>query len=265
MNRRSFLSDTVVYSSLFGLNWKLPLSKTHLLTFSFDDGFKKSFYRAAEIHEEYGLSACFNVIATGHFKSFRAIDDWILPELLGDFNDWNKLKAKGHELMPHTWEHLNLTKVPLQKAKDNIDKCLEYFEENLDDFKVKEAVFNYAFLASTPEIEKYTLTKVAASRTGAWLCLDDTRVNEVPSAHSAIQLGAWANGPGYCDDFLDREIETFLKGKGGWLILNLHGFDNEGWGPVRTSYFDKLLKRLVKVEYLDILPTGMALKKYGGV
>jgi len=231
-----------------------------MLTFSFDDGFKKSFYRAAEIHEEYGLSACFNVIASGHFPTFKAVDDWILPELLGDFNDWNKLKSRGHEIMPHTWEHLNLTKIPLNKAKDNIDKCLAYFEENLDGYKNEEAVFNYAFCASNTEIEEYTLSKVLAARTGGWLFMDGKMTNEIPVSKDPVKLGCWVKGPGFADEYLESEINSFLEGPGGWLIFNLHGFDNEGWGPVRTSYFDQLLKRLVEVDYLDIKPAGQILQ-----
>ncbi len=41
--------------------------KIHLLTLNFDDGFKKSFLKLAEIHEGYGLKACLNMIASGNF------------------------------------------------------------------------------------------------------------------------------------------------------------------------------------------------------
>ncbi|MBX2877459.1 MAG: polysaccharide deacetylase family protein [Saprospiraceae bacterium] len=261
MRRRSFIKGTTAFSLLYDVGAWFTSKKTHILTFSFDDGFKKSFYRAAEIHEEYGLSACFNVIASGHLPEFKAVDDWIRPELLGDFDDWNTLKGRGHEVMPHTWEHLNLTKVPLRKAKNNIDKCLEYFERHLDGYKNEEAVFNYAFCASTPEIEAYTLEKVLAARTGGWLFLEDKMTNDLPTLKKPIRLGCWTQGPGFSDDYLENEIDTFLEGPGGWLIFNLHGFDNEGWGPVSTKYFDGLLKRLVMIDYLNIKPTGMVLKE----
>jgi len=38
----------------------------HIITVSFDDGFRKSSEKTAQICEQRGLSACFNVIATGH-------------------------------------------------------------------------------------------------------------------------------------------------------------------------------------------------------
>ena len=235
--------------------WFTP-NKTHIISFSFDDGFKKSFYRAAEINEEYGLRACFNVIASGHFPNFKKVDDWILPELLGNFEDWNKLQVRGHEIMPHTWEHLNLTKVKMKKAKKNIDKCLEYFEENLEGYTNEKAVFNYAFCASNNSLDQFLLERVKAVRTGGWLILDDTKVNQIPQKNEKQTLGCWIQGPGFCDDYIETEVNSFLKGEGGWLIFNLHGFDEEGWGPIRTSYFDGLLKRLAEIKNLEILPVG---------
>jgi hypothetical protein len=54
-------------------------------------------------------------------------------------------------------------------------------------------------------------------------------------------------------------VSDFLDSKGGWMILNTHGLDNEGWGPISTSYLQSLLSRLVKVNKLEIMPTGAVL------
>ena len=35
-----------------------------------------------------------------------------------------------------------------EKAKENIDKCLNYFEEHLEGYKASEAVYNFAYNAS---------------------------------------------------------------------------------------------------------------------
>lgn len=261
MHRRDFIQSTTFSSLTYGLGFFLKTSKTHALTLSFDDGFKKSFYRVAEIYEEYGLKACFNVIASGHLASFKAVGTWIRPELLGDFHDWNALKNRGHEVMPHTWEHLNLPQIPLKKAKLNIDKCLNYFENNLDGYLASEAVYNFAFNASTPELDQFVLERVRAVRTGGWLVLNDQRANSLPIKKEPLALGCWASGPDYCDDFVEEEINNFLKESGGWLIINLHGLDNEGWGPLRIKYLDGLLKRLVKIDHLEVCPAGVLLSQ----
>jgi len=57
----------------------------------------------------------------------------------------------------------------------------------------------------------------------------------------------------------DAEGRGFLKTDGGWLILNLHGLDEEGWGPISAAYLDKLLQRLSRIDQLAVLPTGAAL------
>jgi peptidoglycan/xylan/chitin deacetylase (PgdA/CDA1 family) len=266
MKRRQFITHSLTAAGSLSLGYMGLLGdpkKTHLLSLSFDDGFKKSFYRIAEIHENYGLKACLNVIATGHLKSFNTDFQWIPQNLLGDFNDWNKLKERGHEIMPHTWEHLNLTEIPIEKAKENIEKCLDYFENNLGGYTSDGAVYNFAYNASTPELEDFALTKVSAIRTGGWLVLKDSMVNAIPVKEQPLRLGCWGHGPDFCDDYVEEEINKFLATDGGWLILNLHGLDEEGWGPVHGDYLDNLLKRLVKIDNLSIQPTGEIVKQIG--
>ncbi len=238
--------------------------KTHILTLSFDDGFKKSFYRIADIHESYGLKACLNVIASGHLNSFKPKDKWIPPESLGNFDDWNILQDRGHEIMPHTWEHLNLTEIPIVKAKENIDKCLNYFEEHLEGFKSSESVYNFAYNASTPELEDYLFQRVRAIRTGGWLVLNGSKSNLLPVSPKPARLGCWGYGPDFCDDFVEEQVNDFLASSGGWLILNLHGLENEGWGPIRTSYLDNLLMRVTKIDYLAVMSYGEVLGQTKG-
>jgi hypothetical protein len=63
---------------------------------------------------------------------------------------------------------------------------------------------------------------------------------------------------------VEQQINGFLSSKGGWLVLNLHGLDAEGWGPVSSKYLDDLLKRLVKIEKVEVLPAGELLKRNMG-
>ena len=46
--------------------------KKHFIMLSFDDGFKKSSIRTAEIYGKYHLSACINVIATAIFRALNS-------------------------------------------------------------------------------------------------------------------------------------------------------------------------------------------------
>lgn len=258
MKRRHFIKTTATAAVIPSLGFKPSnATKTHIITFSFDDGFKKSFLKLADIHEEYGLKACLNVIASGHMPDFKQVDDWILPELMGDFEDWNNLVFRGHEVMPHSWQHKNLAKLDPYEAKQLIAKCIVYFNENLMRFDPKKAVFNFPFNSSTNKLDKYALSLVRAVRN--W---GDGEINPFPSKKSKFILGCRTNGPGNNDEWLDEKINKFLAMDGGWLIFNLHGLDDEGWGPISTEYFIALLERLVVVKNLEIIPTGMALEKY---
>lgn len=256
MDRRTFIKATAISSLAYGLGASGSIDKTHILTFSFDDGFKKSFYRVADIFEEHGLMACFNVIASGHFPDFQQVDDWILPELLGSFDDWNALKARGHEVMPHSWKHLNLARQPLDEAKAWIVKCLDYFTENLDGYQDEDAVFNFPFNSSTPELEAFALSKVLAIRSR-----EIPATEAAPTSRNVFRQGCRTNGPGNIDDWVELQVSKFLASAGGWLILNVHGLDNEGWGPMSTGYLNGLIKRLARVESLELAPTGEVLKR----
>ena len=259
MKRRQFIKTTAAGALIPSLGFRpSSATKTHILTFSFDDGFKKSFIKLAEIHEEYGLKACLNVIASGHFPDFEAVDDWILPELMGDFDTWNNLAFRGHEVMPHSWEHNNLAKLDPQEAKKLISKCITYFNENLMRFNPEKAVFNFPFNSSTDELNQHALTLVRAVRTRG------NAINPLPSKNTKRVLGCTTNGPGNNDEWVEEKVNNFLNSEGGWLVFNLHGLDEEGWGPISTTYFVELLEKLVVVKNLEIIPAGMALEKYAG-
>lgn len=260
MKRRYFLKSAAVASVLapaFGFR-ESHAAKSHLISFSFDDGFKKSFLKLADIHEEYGLKACMNVIASGHLPSFRAVGEWILPELMGDFEDWNHIVERGHEVMPHSWEHNNLTKTDTFEAKQLMSKCIVYFNEQLIGFKPKKAVFNFPFNASNAALENHGLRLVGAVRTIA-----NGAINPFPSKATTRVLGCESHGPGLSDAWVEDKVNSFLAGSGGWMILNLHGLDDEGWGPISTDYFVDLLEKLAVIKHLEIIPVGKALEKYG--
>ena len=255
ISRRSFIK-TSTFASIALTSGSLfaDENKTHIITLSFDDGFKKSFYKVANIYEKYGLSACFNVIASGHLPDFKGVDQWILPELMGDFDDWNELKNRGHEVMPHSWKHLNLAQQPLEEAKQLIVKCLNYFQDHLVGYKNSESVFNFPFNASTPELEEFVLSQVMALRSfgGA--------VNDIPAHEAPFRLGCSSKGPGNIDQWVNDSINEFLLTNGGWLILNLHGLDYEGWGPMSETFLNNLIKKLSEMTNVQVLPTGQVLQ-----
>ncbi len=254
--RRTFLkiasasAASLVFPMLSGAAEAAPPKKTHLVTLSFDDGFRKSFARIAEIFEKRRLSACLNIVAAGLPE-----DAYIKNSPLGDFTLWNELKQRGHEIMPHGYRHENLARLPLDQAQDLVRRCLGVFAEKLGGFDPKQAVFNFPYNASTPELERWLPTQVRAFRTGGGA------INPWPRSGQA-KLTCVSSGPGNCEAAIDRELARLLARPSGWLVFNTHGLDEEGWGPIRASYLEALLDRLLARESVEILPAGRALAKY---
>jgi peptidoglycan/xylan/chitin deacetylase (PgdA/CDA1 family) len=228
----------------------------HIITLSFDDGFKKSNSKIAEIYEKHGLSACFNIIASGHVGDFVSPDAYQDEIVKGDFQLWNEFKDRGHEIMPHSWKHSRLPDLPLVEAIGLMERCLATFESDLDGFKRETSVFNFSYNYSSPELEEWLTTQVRAYRTR--VVGIQQGINPVPSKDT-MAIGTCGFGPGNCEEHLDQCIETLLAMPEGWLVYNTHGLDGEGWGPIGADYLDRLLERLLQIESVNILPTAKAL------
>jgi peptidoglycan/xylan/chitin deacetylase (PgdA/CDA1 family) len=223
----------------------------YIVSLSFDDGFEKSNLQIADIYEKVGLSACFNVLAREEVDGEK-VNDPYHNHLKGDFKLWNELQARGHEIMPHGLIHHNLAKMPLTDAQRSITRCLEIFTQEMENFQAQEAVYNFAYNASTAEIEAWLPEVVKAFRTGG------DGINPLPY-RGQVRLTTSAYGPENCEWHLDEHIARLLAQPSGWLIYNVHGLDEEGWGPIRSEYLEGLLERMSGTQGVTILPVGRAL------
>jgi peptidoglycan/xylan/chitin deacetylase (PgdA/CDA1 family) len=227
--------------------------KRHIITLSYDDGFEKSSIKTAELYEKYGLSAAINVIATAHEKQFGLPNEYHSWPV-GDFNLWNDLQSRGHEIMPHGYNHSNLQELPLEDAQELVNKCLEIFSRELKGFKAENAVFNFPYNASNPEIESWLKPRVRAIRTGGPV------VNPLPYPDQ-FRLTCISHGPENIDRHLEEKINEFLMEPSGWFIYNTHGLDEEGWGPVSSVFLDELLDRLNEHESAEVLSVTQSLNQ----
>jgi len=245
------VATVAMHSDLFA-GESVERNKKHFVTLSFDDGFKKSSIRTAEIYEKYKLSACINVIATAHLPGFGLPNEYHRWPV-GDFGLWNELKARGHEIMMHGYMHAKKTEITFEEGKTLILKCIDYFSKNLNGFDPMESIFNFPYNASTPELEEWLPTQVKAFRTGG------PAINELPHK-GQTRLTCTTYGPDNIEKHLNEEIDKLLERPSGWLIYNTHGLDDEGWGPIRADALDQLLERLTAIKTVEIIPAGKALK-----
>jgi peptidoglycan/xylan/chitin deacetylase (PgdA/CDA1 family) len=217
----------------------------HVVTLSFDDGFERSSLRTAEILERHGLVAELNVVATGHLG--QPEEAWHNKWRKGDFALWNELKARGHHVMPHGYRHANKAELPLHEAQRLIERCLEVFAAELDGFEASRASFAFPYNRSSSALEAWLGGRVRAFRTGGEPVMPLPRLGQQ-------RVTCVSFGPEPCDEHLAGMVESFLAGPPGWLCYNLHGLDDEGWGPVGSDTLDRLLDRLLArdVEVLSI-------------
>src|SRR6266508_3202131 len=107
----------------------------HFLTLSWDDGFRKSSLKTAEIFESFGLRAEFNIVATANLPD-NALPANMKPDACwgapyGDFGLWNELQARGHFIQPHGYKHANKSQLSFEEGRGLILKCLEIFSNEL--------------------------------------------------------------------------------------------------------------------------------------
>ena len=221
----------------------------HIISLSFDDGIMPSAIRTAEIYERFGLSGCLNALAAPEHL-VEGQKHWGADR--GDWALWNGLQARGHEIMPHGYNHANKADLPFDQARASILRCLDIFEDRLTGFNRHDAVFNFPHNASTPELEAWLPTQVRAFRTSGG------GINLLPHP-GMVKLTTTGSGPENCEEHLDQQIEALLSQPSGWLIYNTHALDDQGWGPIRAIYLEDLLSRLLEIETVKIMPTAGAL------
>ena len=213
----------------------------YYITLSWDDGFSRSVAKIAEIYEQYGLRAEFNVVVTFHEND---------PQTFGGFELWNELQARGHIIQPHGYDHSNLAEMPLVQAQENILRCLDVFRQSLNGFDARRTVFNFPYNESTPELDAWLPQVVRAFR------LSEEMIMPLPTRHTT-RLTSPASED--AEAMLDRCLEALFAQPDGWLLYTAHGLDGEGWGPLRSAYLEGFLERLLQRDDVRILPTQAAL------
>lgn len=228
----------------------------HYLTLSWDDGFRKSSLKTAEIFERYGLRAEFNVVATANLPA-NALPADMQPGqrwggAYGDFNLWNELQARGHVIQPHGYKHANKSTLAFEQARGLILRCLEIFSHHLAGFEPAHTIFAFPYNASTLELEAWLPSVVRGFRTGP-----GPAINEFPSSRT-VKLTT--SGMEEAETGLDQFLHELFEKPDGWLIYNLHGLDGEGWGPVRSEYLVRVLDELLSSTDVQILPSQAILE-----
>jgi peptidoglycan/xylan/chitin deacetylase (PgdA/CDA1 family) len=191
----------------------------------FDDGFIRSTVKTVEIFERSKLPAVFAVLA----------DPTNFVPGCGDWKLWNELQSRGHKIHPHGQTHVKLSDIPPADAIASVQQCLESFQENLDNFKPKDALYAFAYNTGTPETIAHLLPQVRAVRIGGNPLLTDAN----------FRTRIWTSQTfGPADPFEDFQyvLAQARRVKPSALFYCFHGLDDEYWGATTSDHLHQILE-----------------------
>ena len=212
-----------------------PLSR--LLSITFDDGFLRGSEVACEILAKHGLAATFYVV-TGWVEPARTAirEKFNAGRPHGDWEYWRGVAAAGHEIGSHTFSHINaggrkavllpwLVPNELRTSRDDLAREIPQARYTL----------SMPWNSASRHSERVARQFYAACRLGASaVCYN--RLAEL----SPYGLASWAPISATPVAAYEKAIASIPAG--GWLVLQFHSFDDEGWEPVSRDMFDTICR-----------------------
>lgn len=225
-------------------------SDVHLVSFCFDDGYSASCDAIASLFESRGLRASFCVLTAPQ----QSNDSYILGGVIGDFAQWRRLAARGHEVMPHGHVHADLSQLTLTDALCEIDACLAVFSEELPGFTASRAIYHCAYNRFPDRLAPHMANRVRAVRIGS----DNSGINALDRT-PALTFEAGFPLPPDTEADARKRIRQWLADPPSWLVLTFHGVDGEGWGPVSLVGLGEMLDDIRRSSGTLIKPPGEVL------
>ena len=192
------------------------------ISITFDDGYSSQ-YIAAEKLEEYGYKGTFYIQTDSVGKEFENISIMTWDQI-------KDLRAKGNEIGGHGAGHLKAGDVSSDIYEKDILKSMEIFENN------NITVKNFAYPYGDDSKKNITLKYFETAR-GIKPCINGFDDKEI----CGLTLVSKNEEYKVLTDYL-----TGLKVKGGWLILVIHGVDENQRPDVdlKEEEFDWVLQQI---------------------
>jgi|GEM_PF-575939 len=212
-----------------------PMSSRRLVSITFDDGFEGAANTAIPILARRGFSATFYLV-TGWVEPARArvAERYNVGRSHGSWDFWRNVSALGHEVGSHSFSHLNArgkkaALFPWLVGRD--------VATSLDDLKRNVPASGYTISmpwnAATPVSETAVLRSFSGCRLGSGKVAYNDLANLSPH-----RLHSWA--PSSTPTW--QEFTSAIDGipPNGWLILQFHSFEGEGWESTPVELFARI-------------------------
>lgn len=228
-----------------------------ILSFTFDDGLAHGAKAACDIAESLGVSVTFYVV-TGWVEPKRVLirERWNEGRWHGDWTFWRRMRDAGHEVGSHSFSHVNMGGKKARLMPWIVPRELSLSQRDLVREVPQDAyTISMPWNAATPRSERFVSSLFSACRLGG----PKLEYNNLKRL-DAHRLKSWAPGP---DTTLD-EYKLALDGipEDGWLILQFHSFDDEGWEPLSRERFTNLCGLAAGVPGLEVLTVAEAVSQY---
>lgn len=204
------------------------MNKRGIVTFTFDDGYQKVFETVSALLEKYQMRGVF-ALALNHAEIERTEKRPVTP-----WQEWMKIKSRGHEIAAHSVNHVNLTQLP----PEQLDQELREPQE-----KLGATTLVYPGGAYNDQISAIAKQFYSAGRTVV-------RGFEKTSPQNPLQLKSynWTRHNFSVPKANLLALWTYLTNS--WLIETFHMIDDNGTDlihSVKTSDLDKHLKFVSKL------------------
>lgn len=223
MNERSPVSTTQ------GL---MTAARSRLLSITFDDGVLHGSKVACDILAKHDLAATFYVV-TGWVEPGRAAirERCNASRAHGDWSHWRRVAAAGHEVGSHTFSHINIRGKKAALFPWLVERELR---SSLQDLKreVPQAVYTISmpWNAASCRSERLVPRFYSACRLGG----SSVAYNYL-AVLNQFSLNSWAPSSSTPLSQFKRAVDAIPEG--GWLMLQFHSFDDEGYEPVSRATF----------------------------
>lgn len=217
-----------------------------LLSITFDDGLRHAAEVGCELLAPHGMPATFYVV-TGWVEPARAVirEPCNVGRSHGDWRLWRQVRDAGHEVGSHTFSHVNAGGKKALLMPWSIGREIERsFADLAREVPQKRYTISMPWNAATARSEAHIRRRFAGCRLGARLVYN--RLDTL----DRYRLASWAPAPATSDEEIARAISGIPEN--GWLILQFHSFDAEGWEPVSRARFMRMCEIASATEGLGV-------------
>jgi peptidoglycan/xylan/chitin deacetylase (PgdA/CDA1 family) len=231
-------------------------SLNRFLSITFDDGFRYAAEVACEALHPLGIPATFYVV-TGWVEPARAsiTEPYNEGRSHGDWNLWRQVRDAGHEVGSHTFSHVNAggkkSIVLPWLVRNQVERS---YQDLVREVPQARYTISMPWNAATTTSERHVRRYFAGCRLGSKLAY-----NRLGSLES-FRLLSWAPSPATNDAEFRQAIARIPDN--GWLILQFHSFDDEGWDPISRKRFKWLCETIAATEGVSVRTVGDVVSRF---